>query len=135
VTQARSTKDIVTTFLQALNDKDWDAIRQVCSAGYIHHAPRVPAADLSAYIETAGRMFDAFPDMLATVHHLIAEGDYVAIRYIARGTHSGDFYGMKPTGRTVTLPVIGILHVIGDTITEGWFEFDTAEIYRQIQGE
>jgi predicted ester cyclase len=135
MTEIQSTKDVVTTFIQALNHKDWDGIRRLCSPDYIHHAPRVPTADLAAYIDTAGRMFDAFPDMRATVHQLVAEGEYVATRYTARGTHTGDFYSVKPTGRTVTLPVIGILHIIGDTITEGWFEFDTAEIYHQIQSD
>jgi predicted ester cyclase len=133
VTEIQLTKDIVTRFIHALNDKDWDAIRRLCSAGYIHHAPRVPAAELSTYMQTAGRMLDAFPDMRATVHQLVAEGEYVATRYTAKGTHTGDFYGVKPTGRTVTLPVIAILHITGDTITEGWFEFDTADIYHQIQ--
>ena len=126
-------KAVVSAFIDALNDKDWDKVRTLCSPDYVHHAPHVPAADLATYVETAGRMFSAFPDMVATVDQLVAEGEYVAVRYTARGTHKGDFYGVAPTGRAVTLRALGIIHLVSGKIVEGWFEFDTGELYAQLQ--
>ena len=133
MTEGAANKALVSAYMDALNHKDWEAVRRLCSPAYVHHAPRVPAADLSAYLETAGRLLWAFPDMVATVDQMVAEGEYVATRYTARGTHQGDFYGVAPTGRTVVLQVIGMQRVVGGTIAEGWFEFDTGELYAQLQ--
>jgi predicted ester cyclase len=133
MTDVAANKALITAFLDALNHQDWEGVQRLCSPAYVHHAPRVPAANLATYIETAGRLFLAFPDMVATVDQMVAEGEYVAMRYTARGTHQGDFYGVAPSGRTVVLRVIGILRVVGSQITEGWFEFDTGEIYAQLR--
>ena len=133
MTDVAANKALVAAYIDALNHKDWAAVQRLCSPTYVHHAPGVPAADLSTYIETAGRLFRAFPDMVATVDQMVAEGEYVAMRYTARGTHQGDFYGVAPTGRTVVLRVIGMQRVVDGKIAEGWFEFDTGEIYTQLR--
>jgi predicted ester cyclase len=125
-------KCLSSATIEALNHRDWEALQRLCSQAYVHHAPRVPAADLSTYIETASRLFLAFPDMIATVNKLVAEGEYVAIHYTGSGTHRGDFYGLAATGRTVSFDVIGMQRVVDGRIVEGWFEFDTGEIYAQL---
>jgi steroid delta-isomerase-like uncharacterized protein len=127
------TKAVAVAFIDALNAKEWTRVRQLCNPDYVHHAPRVPAADLSAYLQTAGRMLTAFPDMVATVEQLIAEGEYVATRYTARGTHSGDFYGVAPSGRSVVLRAISVQRIVAGRIVEGWVEFDTGELYAQLR--
>jgi steroid delta-isomerase-like uncharacterized protein len=126
-------KALIAAYLDALNHRDQEAVQRLCSPAYVHHAPRVPTADLSAYLETAARMFQAFPDMVATVDHMMAEDEYVATRYTARGTHQGDFYGLAPTGGAVVLRVIGIQRIVDGKIVEGWFEFDTGEISAQLR--
>ena len=133
MTAMAANKALVAAFIGALNDQDWEKLRTLCSPGYVHHAPRVPASDLATYVQTAGRMLSAFPDMVATVEQLVAEGEYVAVRYTARGTHKGVFYGLAPTGRAVTLRALGIVRVVGGEIVEGWVEFDTGELYAQLQ--
>ena len=53
----------------------------------------------------------AFPDVRSTVEEQVAEGDRVVTRWTARGTHTGDFQGMVPTGRSFTLTGITIERV------------------------
>ena len=38
-----------------------------------------------------------------TIQHQVGEGDFVASRYIARGTHDGEYLGIPATGRPVTV--------------------------------
>src|SRR6202022_3607315 len=45
----------------------------------------------------------AFPDQWWQIEDLIAEGDKIVARTTMTGTHQGDFFGISPTGRSVTL--------------------------------
>jgi predicted ester cyclase len=133
VTDVETNKQITRRWFEQMAGKgSWDSIRELFSPSYVHHAPHVENADLAAYEKTAGVMLGAFPDMVAMLHELVAEGEYVALRYSVRGTHTGDFHGIAPTGRTVAFDVIGMQRIVGGRIVEGWFEFDSAAIYAQL---
>ena len=41
---------------------------------------------------------EAFPDQTHDVHHMIAEGDWVATRFSMTGTHLGTWKEIEPTG-------------------------------------
>jgi predicted ester cyclase len=43
----------------------------------------------------------AFPDLHAHIEDIVASQDKVAVRVRFRGTHSGEFLGIPPTGRTI----------------------------------
>ena len=42
----------------------------------------------------------AMPDLQFSVEDLVAEGDTVACRWTARGTHTGPLVNIPPSGRT-----------------------------------
>src|SRR5688572_9778699 len=44
---------------------------------------------------------DALPDVAITIEDLVAEGDMVAFRWSATGTHRGSGMGIAPTDRAV----------------------------------
>src|SRR5207237_4390462 len=50
----------------------------------------------------------AFPDASMTVEDALAEGDKVVCRWTLRGTHTGAFASIAPTGRRVPVPAIDI---------------------------
>lgn len=54
------------------------------------------------------------------VEDLIAEGDRVAVRYSLYGTHTGDFYGVEPTGKAVKVSGIEIFRVEDGMLAEFW---------------
>ena len=43
--------------------------------------------------------------------------------------------GVAATGRPVMLRVIGMLRLARGKIAEGWFEFDTGELYAQLRAD
>jgi predicted ester cyclase len=49
-----------------------------------------------------------FPDIHCAVDDLVAEGDRVAWSVRATGTHTGEFMGIPPTGRTVDFDSLNI---------------------------
>src|SRR5215472_12493201 len=44
----------------------------------------------------------AFPDLRMTIEDMVAEGNKVAIRLRADGTHDGSAFGVQATGQPVT---------------------------------
>jgi predicted ester cyclase len=47
-------------------------------------------------------MRNAYPDFHATIEHVVAEGDKVAVRASFTGTHKGKLPGIPPTGKDMT---------------------------------
>lgn len=74
----------------------------------------------------------AFPDLRATIHDQIAEGDRVATRKTLRGTHRGEFLGISPTGRAVTFDVIDFVRIEKGRIAEQWNVVDLMGLLQQI---
>ena len=53
--------------------------------------------------DTLRSMRNAFPDMNWTVEEQISEGDKVVTRFAWTGMHYGEFLGVEPTGRGVSV--------------------------------
>jgi steroid delta-isomerase-like uncharacterized protein len=77
----------------------------------------------------------AFPDLVVTVHDQIAEGDRVATRWSAEGTHRGDFMGHAGTGRHVMIKAIHIHQIVDGRIATLWEEIDIGSVLKQIGTE
>ncbi|MGB9175559.1 MAG: ester cyclase [Methanoregula sp.] len=64
----------------------------------------------------------AFHGLYVTIDDIMADGDKVIARFTARGTHNGDFMGVSPTGKAITLTAIEIFRVREGKIAELWGE-------------
>jgi steroid delta-isomerase-like uncharacterized protein len=112
---------------------DLEAISELVAEDFVDHHP-LPGAPpgregLAALITTWRR---AFPGMRETCEDLIAEGDKVVGRFMMRGTHSGEFMGVPPTGRCVTMSGIDIVRVAGGKIAEFWYGEHLLELMQQL---
>ena len=74
----------------------------------------------------------AFPDAHFTIEDIIAEGDKVAVRFTATGTHQGDLMGIAPTGKHVTATGISIIRYENGKAMEGWANFDDLGMLQQL---
>ena len=74
----------------------------------------------------------AFPDLELTIENQIAEGDFVATSWTARGTHKGDLFGIAPTEKQVTINGVTIDRFKGGKIAEAWDTWDTLGLMQQI---
>ena len=72
------------------------------------------------------------PEFEIQIEDTFAEGDYVITRVTGRGTHLGEWMGIKPTGREVRLKGINIDRVDHGRITEHWGEADTIGMLVQM---
>jgi predicted ester cyclase len=74
----------------------------------------------------------AFSNLETTIEDLIAEGDKVVARVRMKGTHTGDFWGVPPTGRWVNLTAIYIVRIADGKIVEHWGEEDGMKVFKQL---
>ena len=63
---------------------------------------------------------------------MIAEGDKVASRITAHGTHKGEFMGIPPTGKHTMQTGIDIVRIAGGKVVERWGEFDQLGLMQQL---
>lgn len=68
--------------------------------------------------------FTAFPEARFTIEDLIAEGNTIAFRQTLRGTHQGDYLGIPPTGKQVTIPGISVFRIANGKAIEQWTNAD-----------
>jgi predicted ester cyclase len=63
---------------------------------------------------------------------MLTEGDRVAYRWTAVGTHQGELLGVPPSGNRVELTGITVERIEGTKIAETWNNFDQLGMMRQI---
>lgn len=73
-----------------------------------------------------------FPDLTWRADALIAEEDLVAARTTMTGTQRGDFFGVPPTGRRVTVSGVHVLRVQDGKLVEHWGNNDDLGLLRQL---
>jgi len=93
--------------------------------------PGIPSGR-EGVIQLTTMLRSAFPDFKATIDDMIAEGDKVVIRQTWRGTHKGEFMGIPPTGKSVSIKVIDIIRVDGGKFVEHWGQMDTMGMMQQL---
>lgn len=59
-----------------------------------------------------------FPDLHLTVERQIAEGEWVVTQVTARGTHRGEWMGIRPTGQPVVITGVNVDRVVDGRIVE-----------------
>ncbi|HZF59115.1 MAG TPA: ester cyclase [Rubrobacter sp.] len=110
-----------------------DLIDEVCSPGFVNHSapPGIPADREGIKILTA--MFrGAFPDSHFTIEDMVAEGDKVVTRKTFHGTHEGEFMGMPPSGRAVSMGLIDIVRISDGRVVEHWSVGDSLGMMQQL---
>src|SRR3712207_2339599 len=111
------------------------AIDEFVSADYVEHAA-VPGEQPSGFESLKGLITayrGAFPDLKSTLEDIFAEGDKVAYRWSACGTHLGEWGGIPPTGNHVTATGITVYRIAGGKVAEGWASIDLSRSEEELR--
>jgi steroid delta-isomerase-like uncharacterized protein len=127
--------DLVERFTnEAWNGGNLDLLDELFAQDYVgHDAPRVEPVQGREGMKDFLRMYHhAFSDAEITLDDVIVSGDKIVTRWTGRGTHDGDLMGIPPTGKSVTFTGIRIFRVANGQIAEGWVDWDTFGLMRQL---
>jgi len=121
-------------FEEHFNTGNFDLAQEIFAADYVNHDPSLPRSGSGPEAANqAVRLYrEAFPDAQITVEDQVAEGDKVATRWSARGTHQGELLGVGPTGNQVQITGISISRIEDGRIAEDWIDYDALGMMQQI---
>ncbi len=122
---AKENKELVHRFLEEFNKGKAAAMAAIDRSIDMR-------GDLKDFKQMESEMYDAFPDMHVTIDDMVAEGDKVAARTTWTGTHKGEFMGIPPTNKKVTISLIFIDRFAGGKIVEDHGEYSALDLMRQL---
>jgi predicted ester cyclase len=127
-------KALVTRLFDAFQKGDIEAIKEVCSPDYVSHS-RGRDDSLDVFFESIKVNKETFSELTIIIQDMIAEGNKVAVRYIAKGTHRGSDKEGEPViaaGTKMEVPGYDIERVENGKIVEGWDGQDNLSLFEQL---
>jgi predicted ester cyclase len=118
---------------QLLASRDLDRLGEFFAADFTSHnmPPGLPQG-----LDGVRAFFQLFlaglDDIEVTVDELIADGDRVAVATTTSGVHSGELFGVEPTGRRIAVTGIDLVRVADGLIVEHRGLTDTVGLLRQL---
>lgn len=112
---------------------DLDAIDELVAEDYVDYyegEAHVHGRDgLKEYVRG---LRESFPDFGKEIAELVTEGDTVALRFMATGTHEAEYEGIEPTGTEMSFAGSIFVHVEDGQITATYESADTWGLMEQL---
>jgi|688.fasta_scaffold410566_2 steroid delta-isomerase-like uncharacterized protein len=132
--QSVQNKEVVRLYIEGLwNDLRYELIEQILAPDVVAHAAdgsqelgRERFRQVIPYLRTV------FPDLHLTIEEMVAEGDRVALRLRAKGTHKGEGFGVAPSGKALDLAEWFFMRLVDGKIVEYWYLRDHALLRQQL---
>jgi predicted ester cyclase len=93
----------------------------LAAAGFTDHQP-APGQEpgLAGVKQFVTAMQNAIGGLQVSVEHMIAEGDFVMAHVVCRGKHTGDLFGIPPSGKDVVMRVSDLVRFQNGKAVERW---------------
>ncbi len=116
------------------NAGDLDVIDELLAPEWVRHDPAAPEQlrGPDGFRRFVEMYRSAFPDLRFTVEDQVAEGDKVATRWSAVGTHQEELMGMPPSGNRAEVTGITLERFSGGKFVESWDQHDALGMMRQL---
>ena len=129
-------KAVVDRFVtEMLNGQNLAVAEELFTADFVDHDADDPEGRVSG-VDGAraevGAFLTAFPDMHVRTDQVISEGATVIYRGTVSGTHTGDFFGIPPSGQSMSVWVWQAFRFEGDKIAEAWLHIDRLSLLQQL---
>jgi predicted ester cyclase len=108
-------------------------LNDLLAPDHVHHLPGWDLHGPQQVGELIADLRIAFSDLHFIIDDVIVGQDKIVIRWIAHGTHLGDFFGLPPTGNRVEYTGIDIIRCSNGRIVELWGQPDSAGLNRQLR--
>ena len=118
----KENKALVHKAIEAMNQQDLASINDFVAPNYVNHTRQFQGQD--GYKQFITTHFKSFPDFHVTIEDIITEGDKVCLRITVTGTHTGEYRGLAPTGKKMTIRGVQIYRIVNGKAVEGWTDYN-----------
>ena len=132
-------KELARLYFENCLQGDLDIFDQILAPEfYVFHVRQrgqpVPAEERgpAAFKEFIPTFRAAFPDGQIVVDDMVAEADRVIACWTFRGTHQGEYFGVPPTGQTITYSGVNGFRIKDNQLTESWDIWDSINLFQQL---
>ena len=125
-------KAISRSWREECDRGNWSIAEELLGPNFVMHMPGMPPINAEGALGMFKVFYGAFPDARHTFDDLVAEGDKVALRFTFSGTHTGEFQGIPPTGRTVKIAASVVDRFVDGKLVEHWSLIDTMGLMQQL---
>lgn len=123
--------EFMSRFLEASVASDPTAFKALMAPDFVAHVTGGPKSR-DGFVQHMSYFNMAFNDMNITVADLITDGEKVVARTTWRGTHTGDFMGLPPTGKQIEIEAYIVERLRDGKTVEHWSLFDQLTMLQQL---
>jgi steroid delta-isomerase-like uncharacterized protein len=127
-------KLLIKSFVQEVfNKHNLTALDKYYAPNVIQHNP-MAGQGRQGFKQFFTSFFSAFPDIHATIEHIIAENSVVLVFLNWTGIHTGEFQGMPATNKSISMRTADLFRIdyTNGTIVEHWAVVDSLNLLKQI---
>ena len=138
MSEQRSKEQRHKDLIRRMIDEVWvkgnvDAAAQFIHLDAVDHRPGPgQSTGLKGMRQKYELIHQIFPDARLTIDDMIAEGDRVVLATTMRGTNTGSFMGLPPTGKEVEVFTLDLLTFRDGKIAEAVGAADMLDVLRQL---
>ena len=105
-------------FEDVWNGRRGDLIAELAAPECTGHTASGDLCTRDEFVQVHAGFMASFPDLHVTIESTIAERDEVVVRWTAEGTHAGDAFGLKATGKPILIRGLTWMRVRDGRIVE-----------------
>ena len=128
-------RELVERWIEWWNTGDTAIADSIYAPGYVRHAADTPGRGPGPIKELVLMFRAAFADLHYVVEDVVEDGDRVAVRWRATATHTGELYGIPPTGKSGALDGCDILRIADGRIVESWPFYDRLTMLELLRSD
>lgn len=114
------------------NKGNYEVLDELMDPSFKSEDPVLGTVDKAGFLESVKAYRSAFPDLKLEIVSLVAEGNFVTTRWIARGTNKGKFLGMEPTGKYAETVGLDLAEVRNEKFISDFNVYDSLSLLRQL---
>ncbi len=126
-------KSMLKRIFSELNKGNFNVVGELFAEDFVDRYP-VPGETPTkeGFKQLLVGTYKSFPNWHWSLKDMVAEGDRVAYRYEMKGTDTGGYIGMPPTGKQVRFAGVGILRFANGKALERWTIADSMTLLHQL---
>jgi steroid delta-isomerase-like uncharacterized protein len=119
-------------FDEVWNQRKESTVHELLHPDIVGHMEGLEVRSPADYVQARAALLDGIPDLRVTVEAVIGEGDSVAVRWSATGTHRGPGLGLAPSFRPAQFRGMTWMVFSDGRIVEGWDSWNQGLLLQQL---